>query len=123
MNLGRVPTPWKDEICVPVAKPGKSHHRCDGYRPVSLTCVCCKVAERVILGVLMRDFCFSDTQAGYRQHRGTEDNVAALIASVEEAFLRGEHLVAVFIDLKSAFERVDHAQLVELMLEAVPDTR
>lgn len=115
--LGKVPTRWKLDITVPVPKPGKSHHRCEGYRPVSLTSVCCKVAERVILGVLMRYIALSDRQAGYRKFRGTEDNVAAFTAAVESAFTRGKHVVAVFIDLKSAFERVDHESLIELLIE------
>ena len=61
VNLNRVPTKWKMEICVPIAKPGKSHFHCDGYRPVSLTSVCCKVAERIVLDVLSRSVELDDT--------------------------------------------------------------
>ena len=45
---GVLPTPWKTSIVTPLFKNG---NRCDplNYHSVSLTSVCCKVLERVIV--------------------------------------------------------------------------
>jgi hypothetical protein len=47
MNHGLVPTNWKQAHVVPIQKKG-SKAEAGNYRPVPLTCVCCRVMESVI---------------------------------------------------------------------------
>ena len=49
----------------------------------------------------------SDAQSGFSRSKSTSDNVVALWSAVNLAFCKKEHLVAVFIDIKSAFDNVN----------------
>ena len=45
LNQGKLPSDWKYSAIVPAHK--KGNHKCP-YRPISLTCVCCKLLEHII---------------------------------------------------------------------------
>ena len=47
-NSGIVPTEWKHALVTPIHKSGD---KCNpfNYRPISLTCICCKVMEHIVL--------------------------------------------------------------------------
>ena len=44
---GTVPTDWKNAYVTPVYKKGPKS-KAENYRPISLTCICCKVLEHII---------------------------------------------------------------------------
>jgi ribonuclease HI len=116
LALGKIPGRWREEETVPLPKGGKTLHERKHYRPVSLTSACCKVCERVVLGFIASEYEFFKTQTGYAKGRSTTENVAILIAEIETAFVKGEVLVAVFIDFSGAFERISHARVVNHFL-------
>ena len=47
MSIGKTPDEWKSSIVTPIYKSGLPSV-VSNYRPISLTCVCCKIMERVI---------------------------------------------------------------------------
>ena len=49
-------------------------------------------------------------QLGFRQNKSTDDYLFRLLQSVMESF-RGEHVVAVFLDMEKAFDNVCHSEL------------
>ena len=48
----------------------------------------------------------SPEQAGFRQHRSTEDQVTLLAQNIEDAFQEKKHTLTVWIDLEKAFDKV-----------------
>jgi hypothetical protein len=53
-NNGCIPDMWKRAIVCPVYKGSGSKTDVDNYRPISLTCVCCKVMESVVSQSLLK---------------------------------------------------------------------
>ncbi len=51
-NTGEVPEDWRKANVVAVYKKGK---KCEpsNYRPISLTCVCCKILEHIVASSVM----------------------------------------------------------------------
>ena len=47
-------------------------------------------------------------QSGFRQNKSTDDHLFRLSQSVRESFIRGEHVVAAFLDIEKAFDNVWH---------------
>ena len=46
----------------------------------------------------------TELQSGFRKSRSTTDQLVRLESFVREAFVRGEHVVAVFFDLEKAYD-------------------
>ena len=44
LSIGEVPSDWRQANVIPVFKKGEKY-LASNYRPVSLTCICCKVLE------------------------------------------------------------------------------
>ena len=52
LDSGCVPTDWKSALVTPIFKKGE-HYKPANYRPVSLTCIACKVLEHIIVHATM----------------------------------------------------------------------
>ena len=47
LSCGKIPSEWKHANICPVYKKGDKHDHIN-YRPISLTCICCKLLEHII---------------------------------------------------------------------------
>ena len=107
---GKVPTQWKEAEIIPILKGGKPKEDPHSYRPISLVSCTGKVMERMINERLMyyleSNNIITNTQSGYRKYRNTEDQLAYLSQSIENAFQQKQKVLAVFVDLSSAFDEV-----------------
>ena len=56
-----------------------------------------------------------ETQAGFRKHRSTRDNIFLLAELMDEVMRAGAKFMIVFIDFVSAFDTVSHHFLDEAM--------
>ena len=50
-------------------------------------------------------------QSGFRKAKSTDDHLFRLSQSIMESFNRGEHVVAAFLDVETAFDNVWHNRL------------
>src|SRR2546426_5747843 len=66
MSIGKLPKQWKHAFVTPVFKKGISSCL-SNYRPISLTCVGCKLFEKVIKDVLVQ-YLFSNDLITAQQH-------------------------------------------------------
>ena len=70
MQTGEIPQDWRDAIVVPLFKKG-NRSEASNYRPVSLTCIICKVMERIIKDDMMRHMeehkIIKDSQHGFSE--------------------------------------------------------
>ena len=55
LATGLVPADWKDAHVTPIYKKGEQYDPAN-YRPVSLTCVACKLMEHVVVSAMMQHF-------------------------------------------------------------------
>jgi hypothetical protein len=117
---GRMPDPWRLARVVPVFKRGVREVAAN-YRPVSLTCVACKLFERVLSNVmykhLNRENLLNSSQHGFRSKCST---TSALLHSnfkyVSYLDKRADVDVILF-DFSKAFDVVNH-HLLLLKLKA-----
>lgn len=105
---GVFPLSWRRAIVLPVLKPGKDPSDPHSYRPIALTSCLCKVLERMVnyrlMYVLEKNKLLSPMQCGFRKNRSTYDHLVFLESEIRSAFVRREHLVAVFFDLARAYD-------------------
>ena len=105
---GKFPTSWKQATIIPIPKPGKDNTDPSNYRPIALTSCLCKTLERMIntrlIWFLESNGLITNFQCGFRSRRSTVDHLVRLETFVREAFIKKEHLTAVFFDLEKAYD-------------------
>ena len=72
---GTVPDDWRHANVAPIFKKGEKYDAAN-YRPVSLTCICCKTLEHIIVSNINKHLAFesilADCQHGFRSQRSCE---------------------------------------------------
>ena len=107
-ETGNVPKSWKEATIIPIPKPGKDNTNPNNYRPIALTSCICKTLERMInerlVWYLEKNNIITEFQSGFRHQRSTNDLLVRLETFIREAFIKKEHLIAVFFDLEKAYD-------------------
>ncbi|KAL1581647.1 hypothetical protein WHR41_09703, partial [Cladosporium halotolerans] len=122
IKLGFHPCTWKTAKGILLRKQGKPTYTvAKAYRVISLLSCLGKVVERVV-ATAIASFCetneiFHCGQFGSRRARGTADAVSQLVARVEAAWERKQMSLALLLDVKGAYDRVDKHQLLRRMVE------
>ena len=111
---GKFPSILKQEKIVPLHKAG-AKDEINNYRPISLLIVWSKVFERVMYNRIYTYFetfgLFHPNQFGFRKKHSTIDAIAKLTETVRES--RNCQVTTFFIDLRKAFDRIDHQILLQ----------
>ena len=99
---------WRQSIIAPIPKSGKDTSNSQNYRPIALTSCLCKMMEWMINSSLSwyleTNGLITNMQTGFRKRRGTMDHLIRLETFIREAFIRKQHLTAVFFDLEKAYD-------------------
>ena len=107
-ETGKFPESWELSTIIPVPKPGKDHTEPTNYRSIALTSCLFKTLERMIntplVWYLESNNLISPVQSGFRTERSTNDNLIRLETFIRDAFIKKEHVVAVFFDLEKAYD-------------------
>jgi hypothetical protein len=107
-----IPKDWSEALVVPVYKNKGSDQDAANYRPISLTAICRRAFERLILQDLQENISLlSDTQGGFRKNRSTLD----LCFCLEEVMLENPEAVYGFLDIRAAFDTVNREILWKRM--------
>nr|VZH93787.1 unnamed protein product [Spirometra erinaceieuropaei] len=114
-DTGTLPVDWKLAHITPLHK-GGNRAATTNYRPISLTCILCKVMERIIktelIQVLEVHGLLSNCQHGFRKGRSCTTNLLQSLESWTRA-LDDRHAVHIaFIDFQKAFDTVPHQKLL-----------
>lgn len=84
----------------------------DNYRPISILPVISKIAEKVVyhqpFNNLDANGLLSSCQSGCRKNFSTETAVTFFVDKIRRNMVNGFLTGAVFIDLKKAFDTIDH---------------
>ena len=91
----------------------------NNYRPISLLPLPGKLLEKIvhnrIYGFLSREKILTDKQGGFRPGHSTVDTLTMFTDDILHGLNVAKSTVATFIDLRKAFDTVDHFILVDKM--------
>lgn len=121
MDNGIYPKTWKKALVIPILKAEKVNDQVHGFRPISLVSVLARIFERIINQRLNNELeklgFFSKKQTAYRKKLSTMDNLASFSNCIANSFSNKELTVAVFLDIKGAFDTVWPAYILKELLK------
>ena len=113
-NSGVVPSQWKQALVTSIHKSGDKSDP-SNYRPISLTCIWCKVIEHIILSHISKHIAanniIADTQHGFRQWLSTTTQLISVTNDWSHSLQKRSQTDAIFLDFQKAFDRVPHERL------------
>ena len=110
LNPGDLPAEWTLANVAPIFKKG-SKLQAVNYRPVSLTCISCKLFEHIvckhILGHLEDHEILTDLQHGFRSGRSCETQLITTFHDIASAYnKKGSQIDIAVLDFSKAFDAV-----------------
>ena len=96
LNTEQVPKDWTKACVTPIFKKGKKTDPIN-YRPISLTCILCKVIEHGVASILSKHVdcnkILYDLQHGFREKRSCETHLYILLKSWPGTHLKVARLI------------------------------
>ena len=115
INKGIFPDELKIAKVIPIFKSGNKES-IENYRPISILSVFTKVFEKVMYKHLINFVDKNDIlykyQFGFRRQHSTNHAVITLVEKITNALDKGKVVVGCFLDLKKAFDTVNHRILI-----------
>ena len=115
LDSGNVPKDWKYANVTAIFKKG-DRFKASNYRPVSLTCLCCKIQEHIltsnILKHLDKNTILTDCQHGFRARRSCETQLLTLTYELAKSLDKGIQQDLIILDFSKAFDKVPHQRLI-----------
>ena len=117
---GVVPSQFKIAKVVPVFKSGDKTIP-DNYRPISLLSSFSKILEKVVsirlTHFLEQENILSKFQFGFRKSHSTAHAMVHFLNNISNALNEKKHTVAIFCDLRKAFDTVNHDILLKKLFK------
>ena len=86
------------------------------YRPVSLTCICCKLLEHIVVSNILNHLdhhnILVDCQHGFRAKRSCETQLLSLSHELLDNLHSGIQTDLIILDFSKAFDKVPHRKLL-----------
>jgi hypothetical protein len=115
LKLGYVPNQLKLAKVIPIFKSG-DRQSMDNYRPISLLSNFSKILEKIVATRLTNFLdvhkILSDHQFGFRKAHSTLHPLIHFMNKITSNLTAKKHTLAIFCDLRKAFDTVDHAILL-----------
>ena len=115
LQTGQLPAEWtKAQVC-PLFKKGD---KCGlaNYRPISLTCILCKVMEYIIASNISKHLTQHDIlyelKHGFREKRSCETQLIQLVEDLNRRLTLGNQTDVVLLDFSKASDKVNHLKLL-----------
>ena len=110
-----VPSKWRMSDVTGIFKKG-AKNLASNYRPVSLTCILCKVLESFVRDALLKymeehDF-FSKCQHGFRRHRSCVTQLLEVMNDLSSLTEQELDFDILYLDFAKAFDTVPHQRLL-----------
>ena len=115
LKSGEVPQDWRQGNIVPIYKKGDKH-KPSNYRPVSLTSICSKIMEHIVVSNIRRHLdrydILADEQHGFRNKRSCESQLLTFTQSLFNSVSGGGQVDTIVLDFSKAFDKVPHQRLM-----------
>ena len=115
LQTGKLPADWMTANVMPVFKKGDKS-LAENYRPISLTCILCKVLEHILASNIIRHLdgqgILYDLQHGFREKRSCETQLIMLIEDLARSASLGKQTDIILLDFSKAFDKVNHSKLL-----------
>ena len=115
LDTGKLPDIWKEANVSPIFKKGEKSDP-SNYRPISLTCVLCKVLEHIVASSVAKHFTeldiLYDLQHGFREKRSCETQLIMLVDELAKNMQMGKQTDLILLDFSKAFDKVAHEKLI-----------
>jgi hypothetical protein len=110
-----LPSTWKLASVSPIFKKGDK--TCvENYRPISLTCICCKIMEKLIhkpmLAFLQKDNVIPDEKHGFLPGKSTITCLLECLNDWTRWIDNSMPIDVVYLDFENAFNKVSHSLLL-----------
>jgi len=115
MQTGRTPKAWNQSEIHLLTKDPKKRRDVNNLRPITIICMFRKIFERLLLDTFDEDGWarVHPAQAGFRGGYSVTTNAAV----VHHLLSTGRRTAAIFLDLRAAFDVVDHNRLRQLLIQ------
>ena len=114
LREGKIPKDWKEAEVVAIFKKG-SKHDAGNYRPVSLTCIACKVMESLvrdsIVSFMKENKLYASCQHGFRNHRSCMTQLLEVMEDFNNFIDNHDDIDVIYLDFRKAFDSVPHERL------------
>jgi len=115
IETGIVPTDWKAANVTAIFKKGNKSQP-GNYRPVSLTCITCKVMESVVRDVIVSHLIDNDLYAkcqhGFRSKRSCVGQLMEVMEDITKLLDDKDSVDVIYCDFRKAFDSVPHERLL-----------
>ena len=116
LDSGRVPHDWTKACVTPICKKGDKSDPIN-YRPISLTCILCKVMEHIVASNLSRhseqnDILY-DLQHGFRERRSCETQLIQLVEELDCNTSQGQQTDLILLDFSKAFDSKSYEAIAQ----------
>ena len=104
LHTGKVPDEWKTADIAPVYKKG-NRQVASNYRPISLTCICSKLMEHIVVSSIMSHLennnILHQRQHGFRRARSCETQLVDFTTHLSQHLENGQQIDAIIMDFAS----------------------
>ena len=112
VSASYTPTHWRQSKVIFIPKSGKSDYSiAKAYRPISLTPFLFKTLERLCFWhsheQALEKIPIHQRQYAYKAGMGTETAISKVLDTIEKGMMRRQFAVGCFLDIASAFDRLD----------------
>ena len=115
IETGILPNDWKKAEVIALFKKGTKSDP-GNYRPVSLTCIACKVLESVVRDSIVSHFTnnklYTECQHGFRKKRSCVTQLLQVMEDITLLLDEGNTVDIIYFDFKKAFDSVPHQRLL-----------
>ena len=119
LSSGVLPAIWKQSVVVPIHKKN-AKNRVENYRPISLTCVSCRIMESFLVNRIRRhlweESLISDAQFGFLNNRGTVTQLLEFQQALISEQTAKKSTDVIYLDISKAFDTVCHRRLKSILL-------
>ena len=114
LDMGEIPKEWSLANICPLYKKGDRTLACN-YRPVSLTCVPCKLLEHIVCSNIMAHLdeykLLSDRQHAFRKRHSCETQLTTVINDWAKILDNGGQVDTFILDFEKVFDTPPHELL------------
>ena len=115
LQAGRLPADWVKANVTPVFKKGDKPTAAN-YRPISLTCILCRVPEHILASNITKHLdeqgIMYDLQHGLREKRFCETKLVMMVEDLARNANVGKQTDIILLDFFKAFDKVNHSKLL-----------